>query len=123
MQKEGKNGKGEGPIIEISLSSWARYRQSGYMFRNDAKARSEFLAQQGDAKKADEDARANDEVTRRAREVGSGTEPAVDDGEVVSMNNTKPEILAHLETLGIEADEAFTKAELLELVESAADDD
>lgn len=42
--------------------------------------------------------------------------------DTISMNNTKTEILEHLEELSVEADENLTKAELLELLVPADDD-
>jgi len=41
MQKE----DGKGPIVQVALADWQRYRMDGYVFRNDPEAPAEFAAQ------------------------------------------------------------------------------
>ena len=60
MQKEGKDGKGEGEIVRADLNKWPQLRQQGYIFlekTEDFDPAAEFAAQEnakkgGDKKKA-----------------------------------------------------------------------
>lgn len=117
MQKESKKGKRKGDIVCVSLADWQRYRMGGYAFveTDDSGATPEQQFRVQESGKS-QDRSGNADEGRRARKVGSGTETD-DNGEGVSMSNSKPEILAYLSANDIEADEELTKAELLELLE------
>jgi len=79
--------KGDGPIIKVALNEWPRRRRNGYIFRTEA----EFLAQAEGA-----------------------TPDRTDDVDVVpTMDNTKAEITAYLESHGYDVDQNDTKAEML----------
>ena len=103
MQKEDKKGKRSGDIICISLSDWGRYRTSGWAFvetdEDGNTPEQQFVAQTSAG------------VTPRAKENGGD-----DDGDGVSMNNTKAEIVAYLVANDIEHDAGSTKGDLLELI-------
>ena len=45
------------------------------------------------------------------------------ENETISMDNTKTEIIEHLDALGIEVDEKLAKAELLALLDEPAEEE
>ncbi len=83
--------KDDGPIIKVALNDWTAKRSAGYIFRTEL----EF----------------NDQVT-------NATTPEVPvGGAVPTMENTKAEIIAWLETHGYDVDKNETKAQLLDAIE------
>ncbi len=125
MQKEDKKGKRSGDIVCISLSDWAQYRTSGYAFvetnEDGQTPEQQFVAQEA-AKVTDRSDNAEVAEERHAARVeakgGNGGDggDGGDDDEGVSMDNTKPEILAYLVANDIEHDAGSTKADLLDLI-------
>ena len=127
MQKEDKKGKRTGNIICISLSDWARYRQSGYAFveaeepDEDGKLgrspEQQFLAQDnGPSDRKDNAEAAKDKHASRVAGREGSDDNDDDDDDVPTMANKKPEIIAYLVENEIDHDENSTKAELLELI-------
>jgi len=102
MQKEDKNGKRSGNIINIALSDWGSYRTSGYAFvetdEDGNTPEQQFVAQESGNK------------LPRGKQNG-------DDDEGVSMDNSKAEIVAYLEANDIEHDASATKGDLLDLID------
>jgi len=122
MQKEDKNGKRSGEIVNIALSDWAQYRTSGYAFvetdEDGQTPQQQFVAQEA-AKVTDRSDNADEAEERHAARVeakgGNGGNGGGDD-EGVSMDNTKAEIVAYLVANDIEHDAGSTKADLLDLI-------
>lgn len=79
--------KNDGRIEKVNLNDWVRKRRDGFVFRTEA----EYAAQQAGA-----------------------TPDRDDDVDVVpTMDNTKAEITAYLESHGYDVDQNDTKAEML----------
>ena len=84
--------KDDGPIEKVNLNDWTRKRAAGYSFRT-AK---EF----------------QDQVNAKA----SGPDSDADDVIILTMDNTKAEILEYAEANGITVDPDLKKADLLDAI-------
>ena len=134
MTKE-KNVKKDGTlkdgaeIVAVAANAWARYRRSGYVFCNTTEANAAFVKQEQARRELEAEAKSENadaagekaaeraDATAKRKSDDPGDDDDDDDDDVVTMDNTKDEILAYLEANEIEHDPADTKAELLSLLD------